>query len=256
MSEKMFTNEQALDHLNYAVTCGYSLEKFIYGRGLYGNRVSLVRAKDPRKLYTKDSDFKNSNFHIIEGKKALEQTQTILINRQQLEAPLTDKECMRDFLEGANVKFLSEEDKERVLSNWAVVGRKLLSSSSTDFAKLNNYVLGHVVLDLPISAQMIIAEFRKSQILALLTQDIIPATFAKKCLDLLPDSKEDLVALKQKLIKQRDDAIKAKMQAKQAEVVSVKLENVQFEPVSKTIQSTFSNELFKKYDVEKEKVSG
>lgn len=254
MSEKMFTNEQALDHLNYAVTCGFSLEKFVSGRGVYGNRASLVRAKDPRKLFTQDSDFKNSQFHIIEGKKALDQVQTILINRQQLEAPLTDKECMRDFFDGANISFLSEEDKEKVLSNWANVGRKLLSSANTSFAKLNNFVLGHIVLDLPIQAQMVIAEFRRAQILTLLTQDIIPASFAKKCLDLLPDDKEDLVALKQKLIKQRDEVRRAKGLSSQVEMVAESLVKVPFEPMAKTIQGSVTNELMHKSNMEKEKV--
>lgn len=255
MNDKIITNEQVLSHINYAITLGYSFDKFVPGKGIYGDRVSFIQPKDPRKLYTQDSDFKNSNFHIIECKKALEQIQTILINRQKLESNITDKECMRDFLDGANVIFVSEEDKEKVLSNWAIVGRKLLSNTSTDFNKLNNYVLGHVVLDLPISAQLVIASFRRTQILALLTQDIIPATFAKRCLDLLPDSKEDLVALNQKLIKQREESLKQKALLRQDNnKIFVATENIKFEPISKTIQGTMSNELLKS-GIEKEKVS-
>ena len=85
MISKMFTSEQALEHLGYALTCGYSFEKFIFGKGLYGNRVSLMRDKNPANLYGGDAQFKSSDFHIIEGIKALEIPQTILLTRKKIE---------------------------------------------------------------------------------------------------------------------------------------------------------------------------
>ena len=207
MIEKIFTSQQSMDHLDYAITCGFGFEKFIYGKGMYGNRVSLVRPKDPKKLYTQESDYKNSDFHAIEGIKSLELSQTILIIRQKLEAFFTDKECMRDFLSNFKSDFISTEDEERVLDKWYNnVSKKLLANKMTDFKRLNNFVLGHIVLNLPISIQLKIADFRQNQLLDLLTQDIITAEFAKSRLDLLPKSKEKLVDLKQKLMTQRSIA--------------------------------------------------
>ena len=59
------------------------------------------------------------------------------------------------------------------------------------------------MLLLPINTQLDIAEFRKDQILILLTQGIVSEEFAEKQLDLLPASQEKLVALKQKLLLER-----------------------------------------------------
>ncbi len=207
MIKKIFTSPQSMDHLDYAITCGFGFEKFIYGKGMYGNRVSLIRPKDPKKLYTQESDFKNSDFHAIEGIKPLDLAQTILITRQKLEAFFTDKECMRDFLSNFNKDFISQDDKEQVLDKWYNnVSKKLLANKMIDFKRLNNFVLGHIVLSMPISVQLKIADFRQTQLLDLLTQDIITAEFAKSRLDLLPKSKEKLVDLKQKLMTQRSMA--------------------------------------------------
>ncbi len=204
MIEKLFTNEQAMEHLDYAITCGFCFEKFIFGKGMYGNRVSLVRPKEASRLYTKDSGFKNSDFHSVEGIKALEITQTILLTRQKLEAIFISKDSVREFLSNFSSSFISSEDMEKTIDNWyESVSVKLLGNKITDFKRLNNFVLAHVVLDLPMPVQQCIATFRQQQILDLLTQDIISADFAKARLDLLPTSKDKLIQLRQKLLLQR-----------------------------------------------------
>ena len=205
MIEKLFTNEQAMEHLDYALSCGFCFEKFIFGKGMYGNRVSLVRPKEPSRLYTNDSGFKNSDFHSVEGIKALEITQTILLTRQKLEAVFINKDSMREFLDKFSTSFLSSDDEAKALDNWyESVSVKLLGNRITDFKRLNNFVLAHVVLDLPMAIQQCIANFRQQQILDLLTQDIISADFAKSRLDLLPASKDKLLQLRQKLLLQRN----------------------------------------------------
>ena len=232
MIEKIFTNQQSMDHIDYAITCGFGFEKFIFGKGMYGNRVSLMRPKDPKKLFTQDSDFKNSDFHTVEGIKSLELPQTILITRQKLELPFTDKECMRDFLSNFDADFMSSTDKEKVLDRWYNnVSKKLLANKIVDFKRLNNFVLGHIVLDLPMSVQQRIAEFRQNQIFDLLNQDIITAEFAKSRLDLLPKTKEKLVALKQKLVIQRSIAESEKNQ--EAQNVVAKYHNNSIKPPEK-----------------------
>ena len=129
MISKMFTSEQALEHLGYALTCGYSFEKFIFGKGLYGNRVSLMRDKNPANLYGGDAQFKSSDFHIIEGIKALEIPQTILLTRKKIEKFFTNKEDMLDFLENYKTEFVSSEDFDKVVDNWYNgVSKKLLVS--------------------------------------------------------------------------------------------------------------------------------
>ena len=204
MIEKLFTNEQAMEHLDYAISCGFCFEKFIFGKGMYGNRVSLVRPKEASRLYTKDSGFKNSDFHSIEGIKALEITQTILLTRQKLEAVFINKDSMKEFLSNFSSSFLSGADEKKTLDSWYEnVSSKLLGNRITDFKRLNNFVLAHIVLDLPMAVQQCIASFRQQQILDLLTQDIISADFAKSRLDLLPASKDKLLQLRQKLLLQR-----------------------------------------------------
>ena len=201
---KTFTSEQAMAHLGYAITCGYSFEKFISGKGVYGNRVSLVRDKSAKNIFGGDIQFKSSSFHAIEGIKSLEIPQTIFLTRKKLEVFWTKKEDILDFLDNYKADFVSSEDMEKVADNWYnQVSKKLLVSNILDFDRLNNFVINNMVLLLPISAQMDIAEFRKKQILVLLTQQIISEDFAKEQIDLMPTSQEKLVTLKQRLLLQK-----------------------------------------------------
>ncbi|MBQ7978012.1 MAG: hypothetical protein IJ301_05450 [Clostridia bacterium] len=207
MIEKIFTNEQSMDHLDYALTCGFCFEKFIYGKGMYGNRVSLIRPKSPNKLYIEESDFKNSDFHAVEGIKSLEIAQTILIIRQKLESVLTNKACMHDFLSNFSSSFMSKEDLDATVDRWYDnVGKKLLGNKMTDFKKLNTFVLANMVLNLPFKVLQTIGAHRQKQLLDLLTQDIITADFTKSRLNLIPDTQEKYVSLKQKLMIQRTQA--------------------------------------------------
>lgn len=207
MIEKIFTNEQSMDHLDYAITCGFCFEKFIYGKGMYGNRVSLIRPKAPEKLYTEESDFKNSDFHAVEGIKSLEIAQTILITRQKLESVLTNKACMHDFLSNFSSSFMSKEDLDATVDKWYEnVGKKLLGNKMTDFKKLNNFVLANMVLNLPFNVLQVIGKHRQKQLLDMLTQDIITAEFTKSRLNLIPDTQEQFVSLRQKLMVQRTHA--------------------------------------------------
>ncbi len=204
MISKKFTSEQAMSHLGYALTCGYAFEKFVAGKGVYGNRVSLMRDKSAKNLYGGESKFKSSSFHVIEGIKPLEIPQTIIMTRKKLEEFFTRKEDMREFLINFKGDFVSSSDMEKVVENWfSRVGKKLLTSSILDFEKLNKFVIANMVLLLPIGTQLYIAEFRKKQILILLTQQIITEDFAKYQLDIMPASKERLVSLKQKLLLQK-----------------------------------------------------
>ena len=164
-----------------------------------------MRPKEPSRLYTKDSGFKNSDFHSVEGIKALEITQTILLTRQKLEAIFINRDSMKEFLKNFSASFISSEDMEKALENWYEnVSIKLMGNRITDFKRLNNFVLAHIVLDLPMPVQQCIANFRQQQILDLLTQDIISADFAKARLALMPTGKEKLLQLRQKLLLQRN----------------------------------------------------
>lgn len=187
--------------MGYAITSGFSFEKFIAGKGLYGNRVSLMRDKNSKNLYGGETSFKSSNFHVIEGIKPLEIPQTILFTRKKLEQFFVKKEDILEFLENYSTDFVSTEDMEKIAENWFnKVGKKLLITPILDFNKLNIFVVNNMILLLPINAQLDIAEFRKRQILILLTQQIITEDFAKSQIDLMPASQEKLVARKQQLL--------------------------------------------------------
>lgn len=209
MISKTFTSEQANEHLGYALTCGYAFEKFIYGKGVYGNRVSLMRDKRAKNLFGGENTFKFSTFHVIEGIKPLEIPQTILMTRKKLEEFFTKKEDILDFLENYKQDFMSVEDMEKVAENWYEnVSKKLLISKVLDFSRLNNFLISNIVLYLPISAQLDIAEFRKTQILIFLTQQIITEDFARKQIELMPASQEKLIALKQRILIQKNNQTK------------------------------------------------
>ncbi len=204
MIKKVFTNDQAMAHLAYAITCGYSFEKFIFGKGVYGNRVSLMRHKEARSLYGGEMNFKGSTFHAIEGIKALELPQTILMTRQKLESFFVSRESMLDFLENYKSDFATTEDMEKVADTWyQKVSKKLLVNKVLDFGLLNTFIIGSMILLLPISTQLDIAEFRKEQILTLLTQGIVTEDFAQQQLEMMPASQEKLVARKQQMLRDR-----------------------------------------------------
>lgn len=204
MIKKEFTSVQAMQHLDYALTCGYFFEKFIFGKGLYGNRVSLMRSKFPNELYNMDAGFKGCTFHAIEGIKAMELPQTILMTRKKLEQFFISKESMLDYLENFREDFATNTDLENVAEKWyRLVSKKLILNKSTDFALLNKFVIGSIIMLLPINTQLQIANFRKEQILTLLTQEVVSEDFAKHALDEMPSTIEGLVAHKQQILKQQ-----------------------------------------------------
>lgn len=204
MIKKEFTSIQAMQHLDYAITCGYFFEKFIFGKGLYGNRVSLMRSKLAAQLYNLDATFKGCTFHAIEGIKAMELPNTILITRKKLEAFFISRENMLDYLENFKEDFATIADMEEVADKWyRLVSKKLILNKSTDFALLNKFVIGSMVMLLPINTQLQIATFRKEQILTLLTQEIVSQDFAEKALEEMPATTAGLVALKQSILKSR-----------------------------------------------------
>ncbi len=208
MIEKMFTSEQAMAHLGYAITCGFSFEKFIFGKGLYGNRVSLMRDKSAHNLFGAESHFKTSSFHVVEGIKSLEIPQTIIITRRKLELFWTNRENMLDFLDNYKADFVLSGDMEKVADSWySEVGKKLLVSPLTDFNRLNNFVIMNMLFLLPISTQLDIAEFRKTQIMTLLTQQIVSEDFARAQLALMPANQDELVEKKQKLLLQKRQSV-------------------------------------------------
>ena len=55
----------------------------------------------------------------------------------------------------------------------------------------------------PINTQLQIANFRKEQILTLLTQEIVSQDFAKQALDEMPTTIEGLVSYKQQILKEQ-----------------------------------------------------
>ena len=264
MIEKVFKNVQSLNLLSYSITMGHYYGNYIAGKGMYGNRVSTIRSKDPKKLYTMDSSFKDSEFLTIEGLKSLELPFTILNTRQRLESFFTSQECMYDFLSTFSKDYLSDEDVRNNAELWYNnVGKKLLSSNILDFSRLNNFVLGSIVLYLPLSVQLKVAEFRQEQILNYLTQDIVTADYAKAQLDILPASKEKLVELKQKLIKQRSEKEKQRVvqnnpQALNGELTPKLEQNMlgqstqQVEEMSKTVQTNFNKFLDGESDYKEE----
>lgn len=202
MIKKEFTSLQAMQHLDYAITCGYFFEKFIFGKGLYGNRVSLMRSKLAGQLYNLDAGFKGCTFHAIEGIKAMELPNTILLTRKKLESFFISREDMLDFLENFKEDFTTVADMEAVADKWyRLVSKKLILNKTTDFALLNKFVIGSMVMLLPINTQLQIAQFRKEQILTLLTQEIISADFAEQALQAMPATTSGLVALKQQILK-------------------------------------------------------
>lgn len=202
MIKKEFTSLQAMQHLDYAITCGYFFEKFIFGKGLYGNRVSLMRSKLAGQLYNLNAGFKGCTFHAIEGIKAMELPNTILLTRKKLESFFISREDMLDFLENFKEDFTTIADMEAVADKWyRLVSKKLILNKTTDFALLNKFVIGSMVMLLPINTQLQIAQFRKEQILTLLTQEIISADFAEQALQAMPATTSGLVALKQQILK-------------------------------------------------------
>ena len=68
------------------------------------------------------------------------------------------------------------------------------------FKKLNNFVLANMVLNLPFNVLQVIGKHRQKQLLDMLTQDIITAEFTKSRLNLIPDTQEQFVSLRQKLM--------------------------------------------------------
>lgn len=204
MIKKEFTSVQAMQHLDYAITCGYYFEKFIFGKGLYGNRVSLMRGKLAGQLYDAEAGYKGSTFHIIEGIKAIDLPQTILMNRKKLEQFFISKESMQDFLENFKGDFAIDADIEAVADKWyRLVSKKLILSKSTDFSLLNKFLIGSMIMLLPINTQLQIANFRKEQILTLLTQEIVSEDFAELALSEMPSTLEGLVSAKQQILKEQ-----------------------------------------------------
>ncbi|GEM_PF-2353177 len=221
MIEKVFKNEQSMDFLAYLTTLGYRLDKFISGKGMYGNRVSVMRSRKSSEIYAPDCGFKNSEFMVVEGIRSMEMRSTILSNRQRAESHLTGEESMADCLSAFPNAFLSQEDMQKCARNWYdYVSKKLLGSVETNFSKLNNFILGSMLKYLPISVAESVAEFRQENMLTYLTQDILDADFVKRQLELFPASREKLVSLKQRIMKKEIERAKMREAAQTEQKVA------------------------------------
>ncbi len=201
MIEKVFKNEQSMEYLSYLTTLGCRLDKYISGKGMYGNRVSVVRPRDSRQIYSPDCEFKRSDFFVVEGLRPMEITATILANRQRAETHFTGEESLRDVLSAFPSAFLSQEDLGACAKScYEKVGKKLLRSNETNFSRLENFLLGSFLKDFPIQFAEAVAEFREQNLLTYLTQDILSADFVKKKLAIFPASREKLVVMKQQIM--------------------------------------------------------
>lgn len=201
MIEKVFKNEQSMEFLSYLTTLGYRLDKYISGKGVYGNRVSVVRPRDPRLIYSPECEFKNSEFMIVEGIRPMEIRSTILANRQRAETHFTGEESLVDCLSSFSSAFLNQEDLGACAKScYEHVGKKLLRSSETNFRKLENFLLGSMLKYFPMQFALAVAEFRQENLLTYLTQDILSADFVKKKLELFPAARDKLVLMKQRIM--------------------------------------------------------
>ncbi len=206
MIEKVFKNTRSMQMLAYATTCGFAFERFIAGKGMYGNRVSTMRSKDPTHLYDATAVAKTNDFMTIECLKSPEFPQTIMQIRQKMESFFTSQESMEEFLSASKSAFLVEDDISNTAGNWyQKVGVRLLGNNTLDFSKLDNFLLGSILLYLPLPIQLKVAEFRESQFIDYVTQDLLPAEEAKRLINLFPNDKDKLTKLKQKLLIQKHD---------------------------------------------------
>ena len=111
---------------------------------------------------------------------------------------------MQDFLENFKGDFATDADIEAVADKWyRLVSKKLILSKSTDFSLLNKFLIGSMIMLLPINTQLQIANFRKEQILTLLTQEIVSEDFAELALSEMPSTLEGLVSAKQQILKEQ-----------------------------------------------------
>ncbi|MCL2539919.1 MAG: hypothetical protein FWE53_00585 [Firmicutes bacterium] len=204
MISRAFTNEQARQHICYSITCGFEFEKFICGKGLYGNRVSLMRNKDPSAVYKQQAEFKTSVFHAIEGLKPLEYGATITFARNKIEAIIRDKESMRDYFKNNSGGFVTANDLESTLNAWYTkVSRKLITNSYSDFKALDDFVINAIMLILPISEQELIGTFRAKQLNRLVKEGVLEKGYADERIQALPGELDKLIALKQKLLSKK-----------------------------------------------------
>jgi len=204
MIGKSFTSEQAKQHLCYSITCGFGFEKFIYGKGLYGNRVSLMRNKNPALIFKEEPTFKTSIFHAVEGLKPIELGATISFVRSKIEAVFRDKENIRDLLKSHESDFVTTQDLEDTLKAWYdKVSRKLITNNATDFRALDDFVLGAILRLLPIVQQERIGKFRKQQLLKLVEEEVLDAEYVNERIEALPPEIDKLIVLKQRVLNKK-----------------------------------------------------
>ena len=114
------------------------------------------------------------------------------------------QDFLQDFLENFKGDFATDADIEAVADKWyRLVSKKLILSKSTDFSLLNKFLIGSMIMLLPINTQLQIANFRKEQILTLLTQEIVSEDFAELALSEMPSTLEGMVSAKQQILKEQ-----------------------------------------------------
>ena len=204
MISKSFTCDQAKEHLCYSITCGFGIEKFIFGKGLYGNRVSLMRNKNPALVFKEQPTLKTSVFHAVEGIKQIELNTTISFARGKLEEVFRDKESMRDLLRATPSNFVDISDLEAVIKTWHdKVARKLITNATSDFRALDDFVIRGILCFLPIAQQECIGKFRKTQLLKLVEEEVLDPQYVDERINALPPELDKLIVLKQKILKKK-----------------------------------------------------
>ena len=151
---------------------------------------------------SQEPTFKTSIFHAVEGLKAIELPATIEFAREKLESVFRDKESMRDLLKSHRGDFVAAEDLNATLKLWyEKVSRQLITNKTTDFKKLDDFVLNSILMLLPITQQERIGKFRKQQLERLQAEEVLDAEYVAERIAQLPPELDKLIVLKQKLLK-------------------------------------------------------
>ena len=160
--------------------------QYTNGRGVYPDRLTLVRSKNLDTMFYEDKDME---FAIVNA-RATDSTHKICIAREMIEKYTRNPTLINSIFNAGN------ENENNYIGLFEKVAGSLEKSKTTDFEKLNKFIIAAYRLLEPKDA-LKIAGFREYALEICIKENIMDEKFCREQIELLPNSLVYLSGLKQ-----------------------------------------------------------
>ncbi len=178
-------NAEKWQEIAYYINNFFLPVQYTNGRGIYPDRLTLVRSKNLDTMFYEDKDME---FAIVNA-RALDSTHKVQLSREILEKYLRNPILINEIINVGN------DVQNDYTGLFEKVANSLKRAKTTDFDKLNRFVIAAYKLLEPKDA-LKIAGFREYAFNICIKEELMDEDFCKEQIALLPNSLVALSGLK------------------------------------------------------------